>query len=56
MTLSCSGLSILLKQITSVCCIVPSTVTARIQEFHILIGHIWCEMIEETLFPECFQA
>lgn len=26
--------------------IVPSTVTARIQECHILIGHVWCEMIE----------
>jgi D-sedoheptulose 7-phosphate isomerase len=26
--------------------IVPSSVTARIQECHILIGHVWCEMIE----------
>lgn len=34
--------------------IVPSTVTARIQESHILIGHIWCEMIEEYCFPELF--
>lgn len=34
--------------------IVPSSVTARIQESHILIGHIWCEMIEESLFPELF--
>lgn len=33
---------------------VPSKVTARIQESHILIGHIWCEMIEEILFPEFF--
>ena len=55
MTLSCSGLSILLKQITSVCCIVPSSITARIQESHILIGHIWCEMIEERLLPEMFE-
>ncbi len=29
--------------------VVPSTVTARIQESHILIGHIWCEMIEEAV-------
>lgn len=29
--------------------IVPSTVTARIQECHILIGHVWCEMIEATV-------
>lgn len=35
--------------------IVPSNVTARIQESHILIGHIWCEMIEEFLFPDFIQ-
>ena len=34
--------------------IVPSDVTARIQESHILIGHIWCEMIEEYCYPELF--
>lgn len=28
---------------------VPSDVTARIQESHILVGHIWCEMIEEVI-------
>jgi D-sedoheptulose 7-phosphate isomerase len=27
--------------------VVPSNVTARIQECHILIGHIWCRIIEE---------
>jgi D-sedoheptulose 7-phosphate isomerase len=27
--------------------IIPSNNTARIQESHILVGHIWCEMIEE---------
>jgi D-sedoheptulose 7-phosphate isomerase len=31
---------------------VPSTDTARIQEAHILIGHIICELIERNLFPE----
>lgn len=36
--------------------IVPSSVTARIQESHIMIGHIWCEIIEERLFPEHFVA
>lgn len=25
---------------------VPSTTTARIQEMHILAGHIWCEMVD----------
>lgn len=28
--------------------IVPSETTARIQECHIMIGHIWCEMVEEA--------
>jgi D-sedoheptulose 7-phosphate isomerase len=30
--------------------IVPSKDTQRIQECHILIGHIWMEMIEQELF------
>ena len=29
---------------------VPSRVTPRIQEAHILLGHILCEMVEEQLF------
>jgi D-sedoheptulose 7-phosphate isomerase len=28
---------------------VPSNTTARIQEMHILIGHILCDLIEEGL-------
>ncbi|MFM7014901.1 MAG: D-sedoheptulose 7-phosphate isomerase [Bacteroidota bacterium] len=31
---------------------VPSTDTPRIQECHILIGHIICQLIEETIFPK----
>lgn len=31
---------------------VPSDDTPRIQEAHILIGHIICEMVEKTLFPK----
>lgn len=30
--------------------VVPSTVTARIQESHITLGHVLCELIEESLF------
>ena len=30
--------------------VVPSTSTPRIQEVHILIGHILCEMVEHSLF------
>jgi D-sedoheptulose 7-phosphate isomerase len=29
--------------------IVPSNNTARIQEMHILIGHIWCQIIEDNI-------
>ncbi len=32
--------------------VVPSEDTARIQESHIAIGHIFCELIEEALFPD----
>ena len=31
---------------------VPSTDTPRIQEAHILIGHIICELVESSLFPK----
>ena len=30
--------------------IVPSSNTARVQEAHILVGHIFCQIIEEQLF------
>ncbi|MCX7880099.1 MAG: D-sedoheptulose 7-phosphate isomerase [Ignavibacteria bacterium] len=32
--------------------IVPDKETALVQECHIMIGHIWCEIIEEYLFPD----
>ncbi len=35
--------------------IIPSNETALIQESHIMVGHIWCEIIEEYLFPEFFK-
>ena len=31
--------------------IIPNTTTARIQECHITIGHIICDIIERELFP-----
>lgn len=31
---------------------VPSDVTARIQEAHIIAGHILCDLIETRLFPD----
>lgn len=37
------------KDIIKESIIIPSKTTARIQEMHILIGHILCDMIEEGL-------
>ncbi len=39
-----------LEKCTDVCIKVPSTCTPRIQEAHILIGHILCEFVEDVLF------
>ena len=41
-----------LKDLVDDFVLVPSDVTARIQECHILIGHLWCEMIEEAVLNE----
>jgi D-sedoheptulose 7-phosphate isomerase len=41
----------LLRDVAEECICVPSTDTPRIQESHILIGHILCELVENTLFP-----
>lgn len=35
---------------TDLCIRIPSADTARIQEGHILVGHILCELIENSLF------
>ncbi|MBI5787860.1 MAG: D-sedoheptulose 7-phosphate isomerase [Candidatus Schekmanbacteria bacterium] len=40
-----------LAQIADYSLVVPSTVTPRIQEAHITIGHIICELVEEALCP-----
>ncbi len=29
--------------------VVPSTVTARIQEMHIIVGHVLCKALEQRL-------
>jgi D-sedoheptulose 7-phosphate isomerase len=34
---------------------VPSDTTARIQETHITLGHILCELLERKLYPEEFS-
>jgi len=40
----------LIEKCADICLKVPSRNTPRIQEAHILIGHILCEFVEEQLF------
>jgi len=40
-----------IKDICDIMICVPSIDTPRIQEAHILIGHIICQLIEEEMFP-----
>jgi len=41
-----------LKELADIAFIVPSSDTPRIQECHILIGHILCDLIEKGVFDE----
>jgi D-sedoheptulose 7-phosphate isomerase len=41
-----------LRSVADHCICIPSDHTPRIQEAHILTGHILCELIEETLFQQ----
>ena len=41
-----------LKPLVDYCLCIASDQTARIQEAHILIGHILCEIVEEALFND----
>jgi len=38
-----------LARLADIFLVIPSSVTARIQEAHITIGHILCELVEEAL-------
>lgn len=38
-----------LEPLCDVCLKVPSQRTCRIQEIHLSVGHIWCEMVENAL-------
>lgn len=40
-----------LKALVDYCICMPSEETPRVQEGHILIGHILCEIVERELFP-----
>jgi D-sedoheptulose 7-phosphate isomerase len=43
------------KKLAALCdaaLMVPAERTARIQEAHITVAHIWCEMVDETIAQE----
>lgn len=40
-----------LKELSDTCVIVPSQITADIQELHLPVYHTWCAMLEEHFFP-----
>jgi D-sedoheptulose 7-phosphate isomerase len=41
-----------LAEVAELCIRVPSDDTPRVQEGHMLIGHILCELVERELFPD----
>jgi D-sedoheptulose 7-phosphate isomerase len=41
-----------LKDLSDFLINIPSEITPRIQESHILVGHIICELVEAAIFPE----
>jgi D-sedoheptulose 7-phosphate isomerase len=41
-----------LKECSDYCLCVPNPVTATIQESHIMLGHLLCDLIEKQLYPE----
>ena len=45
-----------LKGLCDVAVVVPSEITARIQEIHLLIGHSWCETVDEMTNEEVVLA
>jgi D-sedoheptulose 7-phosphate isomerase len=45
-----------MKDRTEVLFRVPSRQTPRIQETHILLGHVICELVDRELFPEAYPT
>jgi D-sedoheptulose 7-phosphate isomerase len=45
-----------LSRLASITIKVPSNITARIQEAHILIGHWWCAVVEDAFSQEALDA
>lgn len=51
-TVGLAGAGGAIREQTDLCLSIPSTCTPRIQECHILIGHIICEIVENQLFAD----
>jgi D-sedoheptulose 7-phosphate isomerase len=45
-----------LAELSDMAFCVPSDVTARVQEVHITLGHMFCELVDRILFPEQFAG
>jgi len=43
-----------MKDLCSLCLSVPSSVTARVQEMHLLVEHIVCQLVEDELMRQGF--
>lgn len=54
-TIGLTGRSGELAQCADLVFTVKSDITARIQEVHITLGHILCDLVERILFPEKFE-
>jgi D-sedoheptulose 7-phosphate isomerase len=47
----CGRASPALRRQAEFCVFTPAADTARVQECHMLVGHIICEIVERSLFP-----
>jgi D-sedoheptulose 7-phosphate isomerase len=47
----CGRASAALRRRAEFCLVTPARDTARVQECHMLVGHIICELVERSLFP-----
>lgn len=45
-----------MKELSDLCICVPSSSTPRVQESHILMGHIICAAVEEALFAKDYKS
>jgi len=53
-TIGFSGAGGRLPEVSDLCLTVPSPTTARVQECHILAGHIICDLVDRILFPAAY--